>query len=535
MTKFVLETSNFQVISVHVFKAVPSWTDLSEAHDDMVRKYEHAEALFQQNGKRPCHKKFIIIGTKYDSITFYEDRLKHFHDEMTSEQNQSHPYLPTAIVTFKSLQDAAIGLQTSWNNSPITSFVSRAPASTDIIWENIGLAKHYRTIRYVIVSICLFLLVFFWTIPVVLVSSMISLQALQKQFSFFEGVNNLPDAVKGFIQGFLATIVLEIFFVVLPALMALFARVEGIRSRSGVAVSCIGKLFIFQLVNKFLGVLFGGALLTRLHDIIDYPTRTPQFLAESMPSMANFFINIIMLRTLTGFPMEILHLVRLLLVTVTRKWFCKTARENNEVWVPPPVRYPGLYANNLFVFIIGIAYSVLSPLVLVFVVMYFGLAYVVRFYRLIYVCKTSFKAGGIMWPKVFNRMMIGIFVFQILMIGVFALKGNALVSSFSIPLPVLTFVFYKFIRNNFDRSTVYLNLSLAKEIKTPENEFLKISSEKYNRIQFVPEMFALSTDKRQQPGKDEEPSDGHDSKTSRTSLQEIELEQLERNGQEQQV
>jgi hypothetical protein len=51
-------------------------------------------------------------------------------------------------------------------------------------------------------------------------------------------------------------------------------------------------------------------------------------------------------------------------------------------------------------------------------------------------------------------------------------------------------------------------------------------------------MFALSTDKKQQPGKDEEegPSDGHDSKTSRTSLQEIELEQLiERNGQEQQV
>lgn len=66
---------------------------------------------------------------------------------------------------------------------------------------------------------------------------------------------------------------------------------------------------------------------------------------------------------------------------------------------------------------------------------------------------------------------------------------------------------------------------------------VQISSEKYNRIQFVPEMFALSTDKKQQPGKDEEgPSDGHDSKTSRTSLQEIELEQLvERNGQEQQV
>ena len=60
------------------------------------------------------------------------------------------------------------------------------------------------------------------------------------------------------------------------------------------------------------------------------------------------------------------------------------------------------------------------------------------------------------------------------MIGVFALKENALVSSLCVPLPALTFVFYKFIRNNFDRSTIYLNLSLAKEIRMPEKEFLKV-------------------------------------------------------------
>jgi hypothetical protein len=80
-------------------------------------------------------------------------------------------------------------------------------------------------------------------------------------------------------------------------------------------------LCFFKLVNKFLGVLFGGALLTRLHDIIDYPTQIPQILAESMPSMANFFIKIIMLRTLTGFAMEILNLFRLLLVIIKRKWY----------------------------------------------------------------------------------------------------------------------------------------------------------------------------------------------------------------------
>ena len=71
-------------------------------------------------------------------------------------------------------------------------------------------------------------------------------------------------------------------------------------------------------------------------------------------------------------------------------------------------------------------------------------------------------------------MMIGIFVFQLLMIGVFALKENAFVSSFCVPLPALSFLFYKLIRSNFDRSTVYLNLSLAQETKTLGQDSLKV-------------------------------------------------------------
>ena len=63
---------------------------------------------------------------------------------MTCEQNLLHASLPTAVVTFKSLEDATIGLQTCWNNSPVTSFVTQAPAPSDVIWENIGLVKHYR-------------------------------------------------------------------------------------------------------------------------------------------------------------------------------------------------------------------------------------------------------------------------------------------------------------------------------------------------------------------------------------------------------
>ena len=71
-------------------------------------------------------------------------------------------------------------------------------------------------------------------------------------------------------------------------------------------------------------------------------------------------------------------------------------------------------------------------------------------------------------------MVIGILVFQFLMIGVFALKQNVLVTLFCLPLPMLTLIYYKTIRNRFDCLTHYFNLSLAKEIRTPEKEFLQV-------------------------------------------------------------
>lgn len=65
-------------------------------------------------------------------------------------------------------------------------------------------------------------------------------------------------------------------------------------------------------------------------------------------------------------------------------------------------------------------------------------------------------------------------VFQFLMIGVFALKQHALVCFFCLPLPMLTLIFYRTIRKRFDCSTRNLNLSLVKEIRTPEKEFLQV-------------------------------------------------------------
>ena len=73
--------------------------------------------------------------------------------------------------------------------------------------------------------------------------------------------------------------------------------------------------------------------------MLDNPSQIPSFLAEALPSQAVFFICYIMLATLTGYALQLLRVVPLILVAIKRKWLVKTPREEALAWKPPPVLY----------------------------------------------------------------------------------------------------------------------------------------------------------------------------------------------------
>ena len=73
--------------------------------------------------------------------------------------------------------------------------------------------------------------------------------------------------------------------------------------------------------------------------MLDNPSQIPSFLAEALPSQAVFFICYIMLATLTGYALQLLRVVPLILVAIKRKWLVKTPREEALAWRPPPVLY----------------------------------------------------------------------------------------------------------------------------------------------------------------------------------------------------
>jgi len=76
-------------------------------------------------------------------------------------------------------------------------------------------------------------------------------------------------------------------------------------------------------------------------------------------------------------------------------------------------------------------YSVISPLILIFCIVTFGLFWIVYRYNTLYVTNFRLDTGGLLFPKAINQLFIGLYVMELCLIGLFFLvrdvdsQGNA--------------------------------------------------------------------------------------------------------------
>lgn len=248
-----------------------------------------------------------------------------------------------------------------------------------------------------------------------------------------------------------------------------------------------------QIVNQFLFLSAGTAVLSQLKEILRKPEEIPQYLALSLPAQATFFICYIMLRGLTGTSLELLRIFYLIIIPIKRKWFCHTPREDEAAWRPPHAMYDRLYKDHLFILIVGISYSVLAPLITPFVVLYFGFGYIAWMHQVLCVYIPVYSTGGRMWPIVFNRIIAGMIVFHLLMTGVLSLKESFIAAGFMLPLPVITILFFLFIQQHCLKPSMYLSINMASGLAEASPRFLQEVAQSYVRNNRLPSTYGLSS------------------------------------------
>ncbi|CAO3599611.1 unnamed protein product [Absidia cylindrospora] len=367
------------------------------------------------------------VGRKVDSIDFYNEEIARLNEEIQAKQRgiKNLDQRNSAFIEFHYQSAAQMAAQTLIHHTELQMaprYIQIAP--TDIIWENMNIKSFERLIRRMVSISVTTAIIIFWAIPVVFVQSISSLDSLSKILPFLSAVNNLGPTAVGIIQGILPAVALAILISLVPIIFTFLSKLEGIPQKSFVDLSVLHKYFFFQFIDVVLVSTIAGGILQTLPQLYKNPTSIINILAENLPKASTFFITFVMLQATNSTGQAILQLVPYLLSFVM-PIFSTTPRDiYKQKTTLPAISIGTLIPSHSIIFVLGIEYSTIAPLILPFVILFFCLNYFVYLYQFLYVYEMEYETGGRAFPRAIRHIYIGMFTWQLTMIGLMAVRGN---------------------------------------------------------------------------------------------------------------
>lgn len=148
------------------------------------------------------------------------------------------------------------------------------------------------------------------------------------------------------------------------------------------------------------------------------------------------------------------------------------------------INYGAVYPQAILIFVITLLYSIAQPLILIFGAVYFGVAYLVYKYKLLFgerdmnifsvmfittvVFYKPYESQGQAWPITFTRLIWGVVIFLVFMSGNFVLKRSFVLSFLVAPLVIFTVTWSVYISRSFRSLSKYVNLSAVFEVQRGE-------------------------------------------------------------------
>lgn len=158
------------------------------------------------------------------------------------------------------------------------------------------------------------------------------------------------------------------------------------------------------------------------------------------------------------------------------------------------LNYGTVYPQALLVFIITLMYSVVSPLILPFGAIYFGMGYLVYKYKLLFGASRATRASerrsladpppspslppvfykpyesrGQAWSTAFSRMVLGIVLFEVFMTGLFLLKTAYIIATCMAPLIGFTVYWSWRMYQRFEPLSTFVSLSFIADVQKGES------------------------------------------------------------------
>ncbi|MBW0500114.1 hypothetical protein O181_039829 [Austropuccinia psidii MF-1] len=436
---------------------------------------------FTCHSPRPMFRPSWWSWKKVDRIDYFTKEFQLADDLVKRRRNGKFRCTSIAFVTLEDFIDAQLLCQVTHWSSPGKALVSLAPEPRDIYWSNLSITRFSLKIRNALVLVSMALLYGFWATPVSFLAKLMSYDTLVSLLNpkLVEWIEDSPT-IKALIQNSLPTLAIILFNALLPIFLDWLSTQQGFKSKSLIEYSLMKKYHLFLLITV-LFIFVAVSTVSLLRDLRDNPSKLIDKIASSLPGARNFFISYLMLQSLAIVPLQLLQLPNQIMRSLYRfLGGAPTPRRQSELknMNLEVLSLGTIYPQALLVFTIGITYSVIAPMILVFGTIYFGMAYLVYKYKVLNVYYRPFESQGQAWPIACNRIGWALIIFQVFMLGLLSLRQVFLLSTLVIPLILYTIHRLIKLDSLYGKHSRFASLSQIKEAqKKEEEEILSNNSE----------------------------------------------------------
>jgi hypothetical protein len=431
-------------------------------------------AKYGQWGKDKYGVKPVTI----DKRTFLIERCQYLQDKI---RNCDIKNSQSAFVSYNKTVHSKFATECLHGENDMTWQIKEAPSSPDeILWLNLQKSKMERRFRNIGSWVILFAIMVVYIPLCAAIQSLIEFNKL-KDTPAIGVIVNLPF-VSSLLQGILPGLVLAIFINFIPPIINLCSRLGGTILTSEIDYKLITRFFIFQFFTVFIATVVGGSFLDQITLIASDPSVIWQILGISLPTTATFFMSYIMIAGLSGAALMMLRIVGLLIYVLRHK-LAFTQKARSALWEDQSMTFGYFIANHAIITMLGLIFCCQSPIITLFVLLYYMVNWSLDKYKVIYIFNIEYNGHGKLWSYTFPLMMTGVYIFQLMMIISLSLK-RFVFAPIIIPLPIITAIFHITCNKVFNRA--WTKTSIQACIKSE-------SKEHHSEPKYISKVFTTNT------------------------------------------
>ncbi|KAF4589728.1 Calcium permeable stress-gated cation channel 1 [Ophiocordyceps camponoti-floridani] len=399
---------------------------------------------------------------RVDALDYYEEQLRRLDERVAEARHKEYEATDMALITMDSVASCQMVVQARIDPRPGCFLTKLSPSPSDLVWRNTYSPRGIRRLKSWGITLFITVLTLIWIFPTAILASWLSVCTIKTVLpSFFKWLSYHP-IIYSLLQNGLPTLVVSLLNVAVPYLYDWLSNHQGMMSQGDVELSVISKNFFFTFFNTFFVFAIsrtGFDFWSVLQKLLKDTSKIPAAIAADVEDLSIFYINFIMLQGVGLMPFRILEVGSVFLYPIYR-FFSSTPRDFAELQKPPVFQYGFYLPTALLVFNLCLIYSVLmwGFAILVFGTVYFLLGHLTFKYMVLYAMDQPQHATGGAWRIICHRIVIGLVVFEVVMIGQIASLAAFVQSVTVLPLIPFTIWYSYYFKRRFEPLTKYIAL-----------------------------------------------------------------------------